>query len=88
MFDFTQALHIGGLFAQFSLDSEGKYVVDQAALRQMSAVQMAIDRVNNKSDGVYDDLLPNTQVCFVRNRAAVTQEIICFGASHTATLTV
>ena len=53
---------MGGLFAQFSLDSDGKYVVNYAGLRQMAAVQMAIDQVNNKNDGVYDDLLPNTKV--------------------------
>lgn len=56
-------MHVGGLFAQFSLDSDGKYAVDQGGVRQMAAVQMAIEAVNNKSDGVYDHLLPNTQVC-------------------------
>ena len=57
-----QALYLGGLFTQFSLDSHGKLVVDQGAVRSVPAVQMAIDRINNKSDGVYDGLLPNTQV--------------------------
>ena len=29
----------------------------------MPVVQIAINIVNNKSDGLYDNLLPNTQVC-------------------------
>ena len=56
---------MGGLFPQFRLDSENKFVVDDDGVRLMAAVQMAINRVNNKSDGMYDNLLPNTQVCIV-----------------------
>ena len=67
-----QALYVGGLFAQFSLDSDGKYVVDQGGVRQMAATQMALERVNNKTDGVYDHLLPNTQVC-------LHAQIFCLG---------
>ena len=59
---FVKELFLGGLFTQFSLDSDGKLVIDQAAVRSVPAVQMAIDRINNKSDGIYDKLLPNTQV--------------------------
>ena len=58
----VQVLYLGGLFTQFSLDSDGKFVVDQGGVRSVPAVQMAIDRINNKSDDVYDKLLPNTQV--------------------------
>ena len=54
---------MGGLFPQFRLDSTGNYVVEEAGVRSMAAVQLAIDRVNNKSDGLYGNLLPNTQVC-------------------------
>ena len=79
---------MGGLFAQFSLNSDGKYVVDQAAVRQMAAVQMAIEQVNNKNDGVYDHLLPNTQVRFARKRAVISQNFIIFRSLRTATLTV
>ena len=53
---------MGGLFAQFSRDSSGTYVVDQGGLNLMPAVQMAIDRINNKADGIYDNLLPNIKV--------------------------
>ena len=57
--NFAQAVFVGGLFPQFHHD-----VVDQAGVRYMAAVQMAINKVNNKTDGVYDNLLPNTQVCY------------------------
>ena len=53
---------MGGLFRQFRFDSENDFVVSEAGVRRMAAVQLAIDRVNNKSDGIYDTLLPNTQV--------------------------
>ena len=57
-----QVLLIGGLIAQFSPDSNDNYEVNQAALRQLPAVQMAINRINDKSDGFYDELLPRTRV--------------------------
>ena len=53
---------IGGLFAQFSLDISGTYVVDQGGVELLPAVQLAINRINNKSDGIYDELLPRTKV--------------------------
>ena len=49
---------MGGLFRQFSLDG----AVDQARAREMAAVQLAIDRLNDKYDDNYDNLLPNTKV--------------------------
>ena len=56
---------MGGLFPQFRLDSKNNYVVEESGVRSMAAAQLAIERVNNKTDGVYDKLLPNTQVCRV-----------------------
>lgn len=56
-------LSVGGLFSQFSRDSEGKLVVFSPGVREMAAVQLAINRINNKSDDLYDDLLPTAQVC-------------------------
>ena len=62
----VQTLRVGGLFPQFQLDNNNvDYVVDNAGIREMAAVQMAINQVNNKSDDVYDHLLPNTQVYFL-----------------------
>ena len=61
----AQALFVGGIFTQFSRNSDGNYVVDQGGVRSVSATQIAIERVNNKSDGVFDHLLPNTQVLYL-----------------------
>ena len=54
---------MGGLFSQFERDNSNNYVVDNAGILDVAAVQMAINQVNNKSDGVHDELLLNTQVC-------------------------
>ena len=60
----VQTLRVGGLFSLFQLDNN----IDNSGVREMAAVQMAIDQVNNKSDDVYDHLLPNTQVyCVFRD---------------------
>ena len=59
----VQTLPVGGLFSKFQLDNNDDYVVDNAGVSWMAAVQMAINKVNDKSDDVYHDLLPNTQVC-------------------------
>ena len=58
----VQVLFVGGLFAQFSLTREGEHRIFQAGVREMAAVQMAIDTINNKDDGLFDELLPNTKV--------------------------
>ena len=58
----VQVVLVGGIFPQFRLDSNKKFVVDESGVRRMAAVQMAINRINNKTDGEFDDLLPNTQV--------------------------
>ena len=60
--NYMQPLLMGGLFPQFRLDSKQEYVVDEAGVRRMAAALLAIDRVNDKTDGVYDKLLLNTQV--------------------------
>ena len=67
---------MGGLFPQFRRDSENKFVIDEAGVRRMTAAQLAIDKVNDKSDGVYDNLLPNTQV-----RYAI-YTLICFNICY------
>ena len=52
-----QVLYVGGLFPQFFIDSDE---LDDISMQ--AAVQLAFDRVNNKTDGVYDTLLPNHEV--------------------------
>ena len=58
-----QVVFVGGLFPQFRLDRKGNFFIDQGGVRRMAGALLAFDRVNNKTDGVYDNLLPNTQVC-------------------------
>ena len=53
---------MGGLFPQFFVDGSA---IDELGVRQMAAVQLAFDRVNNKNDRVYGNLLPTKQVCAV-----------------------
>ena len=50
---------MGGIFRQFV---HGTNTVDQGGVRRMAAVQLAIDRVNDKYDDNYDNLLPSTKV--------------------------
>ena len=53
---------MGGLFPQFRLGGAQKYVIDEAGVRRMAGALLAINRVNNKTNKVYDNLLPNVQV--------------------------
>ena len=69
---YVQTLRVGGLFSQFQLDNNVGYVVDNAGIGAMAAVQMAITQVNNKSDGVYDHLLRNTTVNYYFRAARLT----------------
>ena len=59
-------LFVGGLFPQFILGSNNQYVIFQAGVREMAAVEMAINRVNDKHDGIHDGLLPRTKVRLIR----------------------
>lgn len=53
-------IKIGGLFAPFGVD--GTINVQQA--EHLEAFLMAVEDVNNKTDGLFDDLLPGTKVVF------------------------
>ena len=53
---------MGGLFRQFVKNSEGDAVRSMSGVRRMAAVQLALNSVNNKSDGVFDNLLPHAEV--------------------------
>ena len=54
---------MGALFGISSKSNAGETVISQAYVRAFAAVKMAIDQVNNKTDGNYDGLLKNTPVC-------------------------
>ena len=55
-------VYVGGLFPVFFKldDIIGIVIVWDVGL--ITVVQMALDRINNKNDGVFDNLLPNTRV--------------------------
>jgi Receptor family ligand binding region len=49
---------IGGIFSPFA--GNGQIAVDQA--ENLAAFLMAVDHINDKTDGIADDILPNTQL--------------------------
>ena len=54
---------MGGLFRQFEMNDEGVDKISESGIRRMAAVKLAISRLNNKNDGIFDDLLRDTEVC-------------------------
>jgi ABC-type branched-subunit amino acid transport system substrate-binding protein len=53
-------VHIGGLFAP--INGDGDFTLAQA--EHLAAFVMAVNEINDKTDGMYDDLLPNTNLTF------------------------
>jgi hypothetical protein len=53
-------VHIGGIFAPISPLG----VLDRAQQEHLAAFVMAINEINDKTDGMYDDLLPNATLKF------------------------
>ena len=53
-----QVFYVGGLFRQFANNE-----ISESGIRRMAAVQLAISKLNNKTDGIFDNLLRNAQVC-------------------------
>jgi ABC-type branched-subunit amino acid transport system substrate-binding protein len=61
-FDTAPAIvKIGGLFSAFV---DGGSLLDKENAEFLSMFLMAVQEINNKTDGVHDDLLPNTQLKF------------------------
>ena len=56
-------VNIGGLFPMFKT-SAASYAKDASGIDRLSAFKLAIDEINDKTDGVADNLLPNTQLLF------------------------
>ena len=54
-------VNIGGLFPRFRT-ATSSYSLDSSGVRRYAAFVQAIREINNKSDGVVDDLLPHTQL--------------------------
>jgi Receptor family ligand binding region/7 transmembrane sweet-taste receptor of 3 GCPR len=54
---------IGGLFDTFAVENSSlEYVRQDAGSQYLAAFVMAVDEINNKIDGIHDDLLPNTKI--------------------------
>ncbi len=51
-------LNIGGLFGEYDVSS-GQINIRESGAQYKAAFLMAIDEINNKHDGIADDLLPN-----------------------------
>lgn len=55
-----QFVKLGALFCP--VDSAGN--IDLVQIENLAAFILAIDAINNKTDGIFDNLLPNTQIVF------------------------
>ena len=61
-FGAVQIVYVGGFFSLFRLADAR---IHQSGVREMAAVKMAINRINDKYDGILDRLLPGTKVCCI-----------------------
>jgi hypothetical protein len=79
--DGTAALSIGLLHPIFVDSGEG-FAYDQEGHNQMIGSLMAIEEINNKLDGIEDDLLPNTIVRFEIYDSRKSDNYAIQGAVH------
>ncbi len=56
-------VRLGGLFPRFKTDAPD-FTLDNAGVKRLTAFVMAIREINNKTDGIADNLLPNTELLF------------------------
>jgi len=49
---------LGGLFSLFNPSGQPDYI----QIEYLTAFLMAVEEINDKSDGIFDDILPNTQI--------------------------
>lgn len=57
-------MKIGGLFPLVRIGSGRAPALDSSGILQLTAFLLAINEINNKRDGIADDLLPNTTLTF------------------------
>eukprot|EP00164_Ancoracysta_twista_P002071 GFYU01002728.1.p1 GENE.GFYU01002728.1~~GFYU01002728.1.p1 ORF type:complete len:504 (-),score=141.53 GFYU01002728.1:225-1736(-) len=57
----TSVLRLGGLFPRFKT-AKADFSKDGSGIQRLSAFVMAINELNDKTDGLWDDVLPNTQI--------------------------
>ena len=58
-------VRLAGVFKFLTKDDQGNVVKDHNSNQMLAAFIMAINELNNKNDGIYDDLLPNTNIKFI-----------------------
>ena len=82
---FPQYIKLGGLFNAFSF-SDGS--INLAHVEKMHAFLMAVRHINDKHDGIYDDILPNTTIVikncdnnFNGGAIAMSEMFVGFGGS-------
>ena len=72
-------VNIGGLFPMFKT-SAASYAKDASGIDRFSAFKLAIDEINDKTDGIADTLLPNTQLRFAYRDSKRDDGSAFFGA--------
>ena len=58
-------VRLAGMFNFLTKDDAGNVIKHKQGNQILAAYVMAINELNNKNDGIYDDLLPNTQIKFL-----------------------
>ena len=73
------ATFLGGLFPIVKLNG----AVDGGGRRRLAAFLLALDHINDHTDGLWDDLLPETRVQFAvgDRRVRVVHRVGCAGLS-------
>ena len=72
-------VRLGALFPMFKTQA-ASYSMDASGIDRFSAFKLAIDEINNKTDGVADDLLPNTQLVYAYRDSKRDDGSAFFGA--------
>ena len=55
-------IKLGLLYPTVKQNTQGEWVIDGGGKRRQLGAVMTIEMINNKTDGFYDDLLPDTQI--------------------------
>lgn len=59
------SVRVGALFPMVKFQGTDSATLDQGGILRLTAFLLAVDEINNKTDGVADGLLPNTELRFV-----------------------
>ena len=63
-----QTFLIGGMFDTYQVENKSlQYVRQEAGSQNLAAFVMAIDEINNKFDGIFDNILPRTKLSMIVN---------------------